>query len=97
MELFEVEIIYQVSTSLIDNEEMSDVEKLTNELTDDLMFGTGYWDLTQDPIARISPKCLIPKGRLNRKHFSEVTFASGNIEYCNLKPNELRDKLDAFM
>lgn len=95
MIFFEVEIIYPVTSSLLD-EEVDEVDRMRNELKDDFMIGTGYWDLTQDPIARIEPKCIIPKGRTNKKHFSEVVFLSGNVTYCNLKPEELKKKLDEF-
>lgn len=96
MIFFEVEILYPVTSSLLDDEELSETEKLSNHLVDDFMIGVGYWDLTQDPIARIEPKCIIPKGKTNKKHFSEVVFVSGNVTYCNLKPEELKRKLDDF-
>lgn|SRR5574343_1127155 len=96
MDLFEVEIIYQKVTSLNNIEEEDDeIDRLRG--VDDYYIDVGYWDLETDPIAKIEPRCFIPKGKTNKKYFSEVVFQSGNLSYANYKPTELKKMLDSYL
>ena len=94
MELFEIEIIFPVTSGLIDEEEISDVKQLqTNAEGFDVE--VGYWDLTTDPIVQMNPKCFIPK--VNKRYFTEVVFLSGNISLANYKPKDLKRLIDEYL
>lgn len=97
MEGLKIDIIYPITTNLTEGEELSEVERMQNHLTDGYETDTGIWDLTLDPIHQLNPRCFIPSNGKNKKYFTEVVFASGNISYAVGKPLTVEAKIDEYL
>lgn len=96
MELFKIDIIYPFSNSLYSGEEeLDELDRI--RLGEDYTIDAGYFNLIADPIVQINPKCLIPKGKVNKKYFSEVVFQSGNVSYAAGKPENLYKVLEEYI
>lgn len=92
---FKIQIIYPLNSSL-DESEISEVEaiRLRNEgLLDDYETDIGVFNLANDPITHITPKAFIPKGKTNKKYYSEIVFESGNVVLALGKPESVYDKI----
>lgn len=92
---FKIQIIYPLNSS-INAEEISEVEaiRLRNEgLLDDYETDIGVFNLASDPISQIHPKAFIPKGKTNKKYYSEIIFESGNMVMALGKPESVYDKI----
>jgi len=86
---FKIPIIYPITSDFLTEEELSEVEriKLNNEgILEDFETDIGYFNLVKDPIVMLMPKCFIPKGKVNKKFYTEIIFASGMIAYALGKP-----------
>lgn len=94
MELFRVEIVYSITTSL--NDDGVDELDAIRIGDDGFLTDFGYWDIVNDPIMQISPKCIVPKGKTYRKFFSEVLFQSGNIGLAVGKPDALIKLIETY-
>ena len=103
---FKVLIIYPITSELDSNEELSDVEKiqLRNEgILEGYETDFGYYNLIEDPIRSVNPKVFLPKDntkemvRKNKKYFSEIVFASGDVVYAVGKPDSIYDKLNDYV
>lgn len=99
MEGLRILIIYPITASLTDGEELTEVERMTNHLEDGYETDYGYWDLMEDKIAQINPRCFIPKSKegKNKKYFSEVVFVSGNVSYAVGKPESVWQKINDYL
>lgn len=96
MELFKVDIIYGFTNSLYhEDEELDELDRI--RLGEDYTIDAGYFNLLADPIVQINPKCLIPKGKVNKKYFSQVVFQSGNVSYTAGKPEALYKTLQEYI
>ena len=96
MELFKVDIIYGFTNSLYhEDEELDELDRI--RLGEDYTIDAGYFNLLADPIVQINPKCLIPKGKVNKKYFSQVVFQSGNVSYTAGKPETLYKTLQEYI
>jgi hypothetical protein len=96
MELFKIDIIYPFTNSLYtEDEELDELDRI--RLGEEYTIDSGYFNLLNDPIVQINPKCLVPKGKSNKKYFSQVIFQSGNVAYVNGKPDVLFGKLQEYM
>jgi len=95
MELFKVDIIYPFTNSLYhEDEELDELDRI--RLGEEYTIDAGYYNLLADPIVQINPKCLIPKGKVNKKYFSQVVFQSGNVSYTAGKPDSLYKSLEEY-
>jgi len=96
MELFKVDIIYPFTNSLYhEDEELDELDRI--RLGEEYTIDAGYFNLLADPIVQINPKCLIPKGKVNKKYFSQVVFQSGNVSYASGKPESLYKSLEEYI
>lgn len=96
MEFFKIDIIYPVTSGLIEGEELTEMERLTYHLKDGYKVDSGYWDLISDPICQLNPRCFIPKDGENNKYFTEVVFLSGNLAYAVGKPDSVLIKINDY-
>ena len=95
--MFKIDIIYPITTTLTEGEELTEVERLTNHLEDGHETEVGYWDLTADPIAQLNPRCFLPSNGKNKKYFTEVVFLSGNVSYAVGKPDAVWQKVSDYL
>ena len=96
---FKIQIIYSL-TSGIEEEEMSEIEiiRLRNEgLEDGYEVLDGYFNLLGDPISYLTPHSFIPKDKVNKKHYTTITFQSGNIVNAVGKPSDVYDRLNEYL
>jgi hypothetical protein len=97
---FKIPIIYPLTASFLTEEEISEVDriKLNNEgLLNDFETDTGYFNLLQDPIVMLMPKCFIPKDKVNKKFYTELIFASGMVAYALGKPSSVYEALTKYI
>jgi hypothetical protein len=97
---FKLDCIYPLTSDFNGSEELSDVEKiqLRNEgILDDYETGTVILNLAEDTIVHLIPKCFIPKGKTNRKYYTEIVMKSGDVVYGLGKPDFIYDKLNAYL
>lgn len=97
MDLFEIDIIYPITTSLLDSEELSETQRLTLHLKDGYKTDKGYWNLTDDPICQLNPRCFIPNDGENNKYFTEAVFLSGSVSYAVGKPESVLLKIKEYV
>lgn len=96
---FQIDVIYPLTASFSD-EELSEVDqiRLRNEgLLEDYETDIGVFNLISDPISQINPRAFIPKGKTNKKYYSEVVFESGNIVMALGKPSQVYSKLNEYL
>jgi hypothetical protein len=94
---FEIEVYYPIDASLFDNEELSEVDRLTAGIVEGYEIGTAYFNLGQSTIQSLLPKCFIPKGKTNKKFYTEITFVDGSFAMATLKPFEVYAKIDEYL
>ena len=93
-----LDVIFPIQSGL-GNEEMSEIDtiRLRSEgIEDGFETGTAYCNIGHDPIVQINPRCFIPKGRQNRKYYSEIVLQSGTIIYGIGKPDLIYSKLSEY-
>lgn len=95
MELFKAEIIYSI-TNVIHSEtdELDEIDRL--RIGDEFVTDYGYFNLVADPVVQINPKCVIGRGKTNRKYISQIVFQSGNVSYMVGKPETIIDLFDKY-
>lgn len=94
---FEIEVYYPIDASLFENEEMSEVEKLSAGIVEGYEIGIAYFNLGQSQIQSLLPKCFIPKGKSNKKFYTEIIFIDGSFAFATLKPNEVYKLIDDYL
>ena len=94
---FEIEVYYPIDASLFDNEELSEVDRLTAGIVEGYEIGTAYFNLGQSSIQSLLPKCFIPKGKTNKKFYTEIIFSDGSFAMATLKPFEVYNKIDEYL
>lgn len=97
---FKIDIIYKM-TSGIGQEELSELDeiRLKNEGLlngDEYERGESYINLGLNPIKSIEPRCFVPKGKQNKKYFTEVIFDDGTSVNADCKPAELYNILKTY-
>ena len=86
---FKIDILYKL-TSGIDNEELSELDeiRLKNEGLlngDEFEKGEAYFNLGLNPIKSIEPRCFVPKGKQNKKYYTEIIFEDGTSSNADCK------------
>jgi hypothetical protein len=97
MDLFEIDIIYPITTGLVDSEELSETQRLTHHLKDGYKIDKGYWNLIDDPICQLNPRLFLPNEGENNKYFTEVVFLSGSVSYAVGKPEAVLGKIKEYV
>jgi hypothetical protein len=97
---FKIDILYKI-TSGIEQEELSELDaiRLRNEGLlngDEYEKGEAYINLGLNPIKSIEPRCFVPKGKQNKKYFTEVIFDDGTAVNADYKPIELYSILKEY-
>jgi len=97
---FKFDCIYPLTSDFNSGEELGEIERLNlqNEgILDDYEIGTAILNLGQDTIVHLIPKCFIPKGKTNRKYYTEIVMKSGDVIFALGKPDMVYDKLNAYL
>ena len=96
---FKIDCLYPITSGMDNSEELSEVERiqLRNEgITDGYEQGVAVLNLVEDPIIHIIPKCFIPKGKTNRKYYSEIILKSGDVVYAVGRPDAVYEKINEY-
>jgi len=93
----EIEVYYPIDASLFKNEELSEVEKLSAGIVEGYEIGVAYFNISQATIQSLLPKCFIPKGKQNRKFYTEIIFNDGSFAFATAKPNEVYCMIDEYL
>ena len=70
-----IPIIYPITSDFLTNEELSEVDriKLNNEgILEDFETTEGYYNLSNDAICQLNPKCFVPKGKTNKMNLKAL-------------------------
>lgn len=93
----ELEVYYPIDASLFESEELSEVQKLSAGIVEGYEIGIAYFNINQAAIQSLLPKCFIPKGKTNKKFYTEVIFNDGSFAFATDKPTEIYKKLDEYL
>lgn len=96
---FSLSIIHPINSAFNTDEEIDELDKirLLNEgLLDDYETTIGYFSLGRNPIMALNPKVFIPKGKPNKKYYTEVVFENGDVIYSAGKPEVIYGKLNEY-
>ena len=99
LQWLKLDVLFPIQSGL-DNEEISEIDtiRLKSEgIEDGFEIGTAYCNIGHDPIVQINPRCFIPKGKQNRKYYSEIVFQSSTIVYGIGKPDVIYSKLSEYV
>jgi hypothetical protein len=93
----ELEVYFPIDASLFEGEEMSEIEKLSAGIVEGYEVGIAYFNISQNSIQSLLPKCFIPKGKTHRKFCTEVIFSDGSFAFVTSKPTEVYTMIDEFV
>lgn len=93
----ELEVYYPIDASLFESEELSEIEKLSAGIVEGYEIGTAYFNVNQATIQSLLPKCFIPKGKQNKKFYTEVIFNDGSFAFAVDKTIEVYKKIDTYL
>ena len=93
-----LKVIFPINSGFTD-EQINEIEsiRLKNEgIVSDFEIELGYFNIGNDNICQLNPKCFIPNGKTNKKYYTEVIFTSGNTIYALGKPVDVYDQLNQY-
>jgi len=97
---FSLQILYPITSSITTEEELGEIDKIifdnenkSNGIFEGYEVDTGYFNLATNTITQLNPKCFVPKGKTNRKFYTQVVFEDGDIIYSPGKPDTIYEKL----
>ena len=93
----ELEVYFPIDASLFEDEEMSEIEKLSAGIVEGYETGLAYFNVVQNTIQSLLPKCFIPKGKTHRKFYTEVILVDGSFAFVTAKPTEVYAMLDDYL
>jgi len=94
----EIEVYFPIDASLFEeNEELSEVQKMTAGVVEGYETGIAYFNMGQIAIQSILPKCFIPKGNKNRKFYTELMFNDGSFAFATARPVEVYKLIDDYL
>jgi hypothetical protein len=94
-----LKVIFPITAGL-DNEEVSEVQKLQMGIKDGDEYESelGIYQLREDfTISQLNPRCFIPKNKVNKKYYTEVVFSDGNIIYADGKPEAVYQVIEEYI
>jgi hypothetical protein len=97
---FKIPVIYPVTSNFVTDEEISEIDRirLNNEGSwEDYETDIGCFNLVEDPIVYLLPKCFIPKGKVNKKFYTEIVFFSDKVAYALGKPITVYEALCKYI
>ena len=95
---FEIEVYYPIDASLFENDaELSEVEKLSAGIVEGYEVGIAYFNISQATIQSLLPKCFIPKGKRNKKFYTEIIFNDGSFAFATAKPTDVYTMIDEYL
>jgi hypothetical protein len=99
LQWFSISIIHPINSAFNTDEEIDELDKirLLNEgLLDDYETTLGYFCLSRNTITQLNPKVFIPKGKTNKKYYTEIVFENGDLVYSPGKPEVIYSKLNEY-
>lgn len=97
---FKIDVLYKLAYGF-DGEEPNEVERI--QLKNEGLFNGDEYEkdtcivsIVKDPILRIEPRAFVPKGKTNKKYYSEIIFESGNVVFADGKPVDVYEKLNNY-
>jgi hypothetical protein len=95
---FEIEIYYPIDASLFEADiELSEVEKLSAGIVEGYEVGIAIFNLGKSTVQSLLPKCFIPKGKTNKKFYTEVMFDDGSFAFATAKPLDVYSMIDDYL
>ncbi len=99
LQWFSISIIHPINSAFNTDEEIDELDKirLLNEgLLDDYETTIGYFCLSRNTITQLNPKVFIPKGKTNKKYYTEIVFENGDLVYSPGRPEVIYSKLNEY-
>lgn len=96
---FKIDIIYPLNSGFESNEELSEIDAIrlkAEGILDDYETGVGIYNLSVSTIANLTPKCFVPKGKTNKKYYTEIVFDTGDFAFALGKPEFVYDKINEY-
>ena len=99
LQWFSISIRHPINSAFNTDEEIDELDKirLLNEgLLDDYETTIGYFCLSWNTITQLNPKVFIPKGKTNKKYYTEIVFENGDLVYSPGRPEVIYSKLNEY-
>jgi hypothetical protein len=99
LQWFSISIIHPINSAFNTDEEIDELDKirLLNEgLLDDYETTIVYFCLSRNTITQLNPKVFIPKGKTNKKYYTEIVFENGDLVYSPGRPEVIYSKLNEY-
>ena len=100
LDWFKIKVLYPLTKDLSDSEP-NEIASMQSKGEDSFLdgYGTdmGYYDISNDAIVQINPKCFKPNDRVNKRYCSEIVFASDKIIYASDKPEDVYKQLEEYL
>lgn len=96
---FQLSIIHPINSAFNTDEEIDELDKirLLNEgLLEDYETTIGFFSLGRNMITQLNPKVFIPKGKTNKKYYTEIVFENGDCIYSPGRPEIIYIKLNEY-
>jgi len=97
---FKIEVIYPLDSGLGSNEEPSEIDliRLKSEgLVEDYETDIAVFNLSNNTISQLNPRCFVPKGKINKKYYTEIVFENGDFVFAVGKPEYVYSKVNEYL
>ena len=97
---FKIEVIYPLDSGLGSNEEPNEIDliRLKSEgLVEDYETDIAVFNLSNNTISQLNPRCFVPKGKINKKYYTEIVFENGDFVFAVGKPEYVYSKVNEYL
>ena len=97
---FKIEVIYPLNNALGGDEEINEIDliRLKSEgLVEEYESDIAIFNLSNNTISQLNPRCFIPKGKINKKYYTEIVFENGDFVFADGKPEFVYGKVNEYL
>jgi hypothetical protein len=97
---FKIEVIYPLNNALGGNEEPDEIDLIrmrSEGLVDDYEIDIAIFNLSNNTISQLNPKCFVPRGKTNKKYYTEIVFENGDFVFALGKPEHVYSKVNEYL
>lgn len=97
---FEIDVYMPLSADLFSDEEQNEIDKIklaSAGINDAYEIAKAYYNLAQNSITALNPKCFIPKGKTNKKYYTEIIFTNGDYALAVGKSIDVYEKIKEYV
>lgn len=97
-----LKIIFPITTKLDDGSEESEADEIQKiqaglQNGDEYETEFGIYDIVLNPIIHLNPKCFIPKGKDQKKYYTQIVFQSEHVVCADGKPEKVYGIIQEYL